>query len=457
MKDMTKGSPMNMIVLFAVPMLLGSIFQQFYNLADTRIVGQYLGENALAAVGATSSINTVVLGFMHGLSTGFSLTTARFFGAKDEEKIKQSVAANIVLSSATCLVLTVLSLLLLEPLMRAINVDEQIFEDAKGYISVIMVGMAALLSYNIAASLMRAIGDTVMPLIFLIFSAIVNIGLDILFVRTLMLGIKGAAYATVISSAISAVLCVIYMKVKYPILIPSARHFKFSANLAINMYASGSSVGLMSSMVGIGSLILQGAINDLGRDTIVAHVAARKMSELFMMPMMAFGAAGANFAGQNYGAGRYDRVRKGFKDAVLLTWIWSTVTVIAAFTVTPMFVRAVTATENEYIIGTACRYTHFNMPCYYILGMVFVLRNGLNGIGMKIMPIASGFIELVGKIAVAFLLAPRIGYKGIIISEPITWALMLPALAYGLISNKEMKKSIAQVYKTEKPEKVRLQ
>ena len=180
MKDLTKGSPMKMILLFAIPMLMGSIFQQFYNLADTRIVGQYLGENALAAVGATSSINTVVLGFMHGLSTGFSLTSARFFGAKDEEKLKESVAANIVLSAATCLVLTVASLLFLEPLLKVINVNENIFDDAKGYISIILVGMAVLLSYNIAASLMRAIGDTVMPLVFLIVSAFINIGLDIL-------------------------------------------------------------------------------------------------------------------------------------------------------------------------------------------------------------------------------------------------------------------------------------
>ena len=165
------------------------------------------------------------------------------------------------------------------------------------------------------------------------------------------------------------------------------------------------------------------------------------MSELFMMPMMAFGAAGANFAGQNFGAGRYDRVRKGFKDAILLTWIWSTATVIAAYTATPMFVRAVTATENDYIVELACRYTHFNMPCYYILGMIFVLRNGLNGIDMKLMPIASGFIELVGKVVVAFWLAPRIGYRGIIISEPVTWAIMLPALAYGMLSNKELKQS----------------
>lgn len=441
MKDLTKGSPMKMILLFAIPMLMGSIFQQFYNLADTRIVGQYLGENALAAVGATSSINTVVLGFMHGLSTGFSLTSARFFGAKDEEKLKESVAANIVLSAATCLVLTVASLLFLEPLLKVINVNENIFDDAKGYISIILVGMAVLLSYNIAASLMRAIGDTVMPLVFLIVSAFINIGLDILFVKGLSMGIKGAAYATVISSGISAVLCIGYMKVKYPILIPSARHFKFSSKLALNMYASGSSVGLMSSMVGLGSLILQSAINDLGTDTIVAHVAARKMSELFMMPMMAFGAAGANFAGQNFGAGRYDRVRKGFKDAILLTWIWSTATVIAAYTATPMFVRAVTATENDYIVELACRYTHFNMPCYYILGMIFVLRNGLNGIDMKLMPIASGFIELVGKVVVAFWLAPRIGYRGIIISEPVTWAIMLPALAYGMLSNKELKQS----------------
>ncbi|SFD15684.1 MATE family efflux transporter [Ruminococcus albus] len=439
MKDLTKGNPMRLLLMFAIPMLLGSVFQQFYNLADTRIVGQYLGDKALAAVGATSSVNTVIIGFMHGLTGGFSLSAARAFGAKDNEKLKQTVAATLVLGGVTCIVLTILSLVFLDPLLHAINVKSDIYKDAKSYISLILGGMGIILSYNAQASIMRAIGDTVMPLVFLIFSAFANIFLDILFVKGLGFGIRGAAAATLITSGLSAVACFIYMKKKYPFLIPSAKHFQFSREFAREMYSSGCSMGLMNSMVGLGSLIMQGAINDLGTDTINAHIAARKISEMCMMPMMAFGGAASNFSGQNYGAGKYSRVRKGFFSATMLTWIWSVLVIIAVYIGTPFFVQAITGLHKEYIINTACQYTHFNMPFYFVLGIIFVFRHSLQSVKIKLMPTLSSFIELVGKIIVSFWLAPKIGYKAIIIAEPISWVFMAPVLIWGLVSCKQLK------------------
>ncbi len=439
MKDLTKGEPTRLLLLFAIPMLLGNVFQQFYNLADTRIVGQYLGENPLAAVGATSSINNVIIGFMHGLTGGFSLTAARAFGEKNYDKLKKTVAATVVLGGVTCIVLTILSLLFIDPLLHAINVEPDIYNDAKSYITMILAGMGIILCYNAMASLMRAIGDTVMPLVFLIFSAFGNIILDILFVKYLRLGIRGAAAATLITSGMSAVACFIYMKKKYPFLIPSAEHFKFSRKFAGDMYASGCSMGLMNSMVGLGSLIMQGAINNLGKDTINAHIAARKISEMCMMPMMAFGGAASNFAGQNYGAGKYSRVRKGFYSATMLTWIWSVFAIIAVYVGTPFFVQAITGLHKEYIIKTASQYTHFNFPFYFVLGIIFVFRHSLQSVKIKLMPTMSSFIELVGKIVVSFLLAPKIGYKAIIISEPISWLFMTPVLIWGFVSCKQLK------------------
>ena len=439
MKDLTKGNPMRLIITFAIPMLLGTIFQQLYNLADTRIVGQYLGDRSLAAVGATSSINTVILGFMHGMTGGFSLTAARAFGAKNEEKLKQTVAATIVLGGTTCIVLTVLSLVFLDPLLHAINVKPDIFNEAKSYISLILGGMAIILCYNVCASIMRAIGDTVMPLIFLICSAFANIFLDILFVKQLGLGIRGAAAATLLTSGMSAVASIIYMKKKYPFLIPEAKHFRFSRELTSEMYSSGVSMGLMNSMIGLGSLIMQGAINEFGTDTINAHIASRKISEMCMMPMMAFGGAASNYAGQNYGAGKYSRVRKGLYSATLLTWIWSVIVIIAVYAGTPFFVRTITGLDNAYITETACDYTHFNMPFYFVLGILFVFRHSLQSVKIKLMPTLSSFIELAGKIIVSFYFAPKMGYKAIIASEPISWLFMAPVLIWGLISCKQLR------------------
>ena len=439
MKDLTQGRPLKLIFWFAIPLLLGNLFQQFYNIADTRIVGQFLGEESFAAVGATSSLNNTIIGFLNGLTTGFGLVTARFFGARDGEKVKQTVAATLVLGFITAAVLTLFSLIFLDPLLHAINVGDEIFANSRRYISIILAGMAVTMCYNIAAALMRAVGDTVMPLIFLVVSAIANIGLDLLFICVFGMGVEGAAYATLISQSISVVLCIRYMFTRHTELLPGRRHFRFSRSLAVDMYAQGASMGLMCSLVSIGSLVMQGAINDLGTETIASHAASRKISEMFMTPIQVFGAAAANFGGQNYGAGRFDRVRKGFYDATLLAWIWSAVTVIAIYTMAPLFIRMITGMDNQYIIDLSVRYLRFNTPFYIILGIVVVFRNALQGIGVKLFPIASSFAELTGKFIISTLLAPRIGYRGIIISEPIVWIVMAGILSAGFFTNKELR------------------
>ncbi len=441
MKDLTQGRPMKLIIWFAIPLLLGNVFQQLYNLADTRIVGQFLGEEPFAAVGATSSLNSTLIGFLNGLTTGFGLVTARYFGARDKEKVKQTVAATLTLGFATAAVLTLASLLFLDPLLNAINVRQDIFSDAKSYISVILGGMAISMCYNIAASLMRAVGDTVMPLVFLIVSAIANIGLDLLFICVFKMGVEGAAYATLISQGISVGLCIRYMFKRHTELLPRRRHFRFSRTLAADMYAQGASMGLMYSLVSIGSLVMQGAINDLGTDTIASHAASRKISEMFMTPFSVFGAAAANFGGQNYGAGRLDRVRKGFYDATLLAWGWSAVCVLANYLFAPFFIRLITGMDNQYITELSTRYLHINTPFYFILGIVIVFRNALQGMGVKLFPLISSFVELAGKFVVAMILAPRIGYTGIIISEPLVWIFMAGILSFGFFTNKELRRS----------------
>lgn len=438
MKDLTQGRPIKLILLFAIPLLLGNIFQQLYNLADTRIVGQFLGEEALAAVGATSSINSVIIGFLNGLTSGFALTTARCFGAKDSEGMKRTVAATLVLGFGTAAVLTVGSLVFLDPLLHGINVQEDIFSEASAYIRIILAGMAISMCYNISAAVMRAVGDTVMPLVFLVISTVLNIGLDLLFIRVFGMGVEGAALATLISQLASVITCIVYMLHKHRELIPSARHFRFGKKLALDMYASGFSMGLMISLVGIGSLIMQGAINIFGTQTIVSHTASRKVSEMFMLPFSVFGAAAANFCGQNYGAGKYSRVRRGFFDATLLAWIWAVVSIAANYLFAPAFIRIVTGMDTPFITELSTKYLRFNTPFYFILGIVIVFRNALQGVDAKLFPVISSFIELAGKFAVAKILAPRIGYNGIIISEPAVWIFMAMILGAGFFTNKEM-------------------
>lgn len=428
-----------LIIGFAAPLLFGNLFQLFYNLADTRIVGQFIGENAIAAVGATSALNTVIIGFLNGLTNGFALVTARFFGAKDMERMRKTVGHCLTLGIATGAVLTAASLAFLEPLLRALNTPDEIFAQAKAYISVILAGMLITMMYNICAACLRAIGDTVSPLIFLIAATVINIALDVFFILVLKTGVEGAAYATVIAQGVSVVLCVIYIFRKHRFLIPIKSDFIPEKALALDMYASGTSMGLMISLVGIGTLIMQGAINIFGAKTIVAHTAARKISEMYMLTISVLGAAAATISGQNYGAGKIDRVKECVWKATFITWIWSAIVIVVTWLFTPQITYLVTAIKDSEVVGTVERYMRFNTACYFILGIVIVFRNALQGVGAKIAPILSSLLELAGKFAVAWYLAPRMGYDGIIISEPLVWAGMAVILGAAFFMNRSLR------------------
>lgn len=438
-KDLTKGGMFRLIISFALPLLLGNLFQLFYNLADTRIVGQFIGENAIAAVGATSALNSVIVGFLNGLTNGFALVTARFFGAKDFDRMRKTVGLSITLGVATGAVLTAASLCFLTPLLRVLNTPDEIIPQAKAYIAVILAGMLITMMYNVCAACLRAIGDTVSPLIFLIVATILNVGLDILFILGFKMDVEGAAYATLIAQAVSVVLCIIYIFRKHRLLIPHKEDFIPEKKLCGDMYASGASMGLMISLVGIGTLIMQGAINNFGSKIIVAHTAARKISEMYMLTISVLGAAAATIAGQNYGAGKMKRVKECVLKATLITWIWSAIVVLVTWLFTPQLTRLVTSLDDPAIVSTVTRYMKFNTACYFILGVVIVFRNALQGIGAKVSPILSSLLELAGKFAVAWYLAPLMGYDGIIISEPLVWAGMAIILAIAFFSNKSVR------------------
>lgn len=433
MKDLTKGKPGKLIVQFAIPIFMGNLFQLMYSLVDTRIVGSTLGDEALAAVGATSTMNNLIIGFLIGLTNGFAIVTAREFGSKNLQGLKKTIGSTLQLGFIISIGLTVVSISFLTPILGLLNVPEELIMDGKMYIRVILLGMTVAMFYNICASVLRAIGDTVTPLIFLVISTISNIILDYVFILFFKTGVEGAAYATVISQTLAGVLCLIYIWRKYPMLHLKKEDFKINSNLIKSLLSSGLSMGMMQSLVALGTVALQSAINIFGMYTIVAHTAARKITEIFMLPFSVLGMTMATYCSQNLGAGEMERVKEGIKKAITGAWMWCLLVILASYTISPILIRLVTATEVEEVIKTATLYLRVDTLLYFVAALISILRNALQGIGDHITPIFSSFIELIGKVLVVIFLTPKLGYLGIILAEPIVWVLMVIPLIIKII------------------------
>lgn len=439
MRDLTKGNIYKVIFFYAIPLIVGNIFNLFYNLTDMWIVGAIINENALASIGATAPINSLAISFLFGLTNGFAIMTAKYFGAKDNENLKKSISGTIILSITIAFLFTIIGLIFLEDIMSLLNIPIEIFEDAYDYIFIIISGLVIMTIYNICAGILRAIGDTITPLIFLIISALLNIFLDIIFIKLLNIGVVGAAYATLISQGLSAVMCIFYMIKKYKELNLKKENFIISKTFMISLLTSGLSVAFMLSIVGLGTLILQGAINKLGPSIIVSHSAARKITEMFMLPIGVFGVSSATFTSQNLGANNIKRIREGMKKFTIILFCWSFVVIIATYTVSPFLIKVITSTKDQFIIDTAVKYLKFNSLFYFVLSILIILRNAMQGLGDKISPSLSSLIELMGKFVVAFYLTGLISYKAIIISEPATWILCTILLLFRIRKNKILK------------------
>lgn len=426
MKDLTKGKPSVLILTFALPILLANLLQLTYSIVDTRIVGTFLGENMLAAVGATTTLSNLIIGFLLGLSNGFAIVTAQKFGAKDIRAVKKSFATAIILGVSTALVLTVAGLVFLHPILKFLNIPDELFKESASYISVIIAGLLATFLYDICAAVLRAIGDTITPLIILAISVALNVAGDIFFVVIVKAGVRGAAVATVLAQLIAFIVCAFYMVKKYDILRLSRTDFKgMESAMVKNMLGGGLSMGFMSSLVNIGSLTLQTAINKLGQDIIVAHTAARKISEIFMVMFTVFGQTMATYCGQNIGAGKVDRVKKGIRLSILYTCIWCTLVIIASYTIGGWLVYLVTGSSNDAVIVNATNYLKFDTIFYYVTAVICIVRNAMQGLGEHITPLISSSLEMIGKIIIAATLVPVMGYTGVIIAEPLVWFIMV--------------------------------
>ena len=420
-KNMTKGNPMKLILLFAIPILLGNMVQQFYNLADTMIVGRKLGEDALGAVGATGAVVSLLFSFIFGFSSGFSIVISQYYGAGKEVKMRKSIANTYVIGMSVSVLLLLAAHFGMPSLLKLLGTPEEFFDNSLSYIRIVVWGLPVTMLYNIFNSLLKSVGNSVVPLVILGICAVLNVGLDFLFIFGFSLGIPGAATATVLAQCVSVVLCGIYVWKKAPILHVTIKDFTPELSIIFKLLTMGISMSLMLSIVSVGSVILQSGINSLGPQTVTAHTAGRKVLEIIMNPFSAIGAATSTFASQNYGAGEQKRIKRGTIDGIALTAIWSTLIVIVTYIFAPFMVQLITDETSPYVLETAVKYLKISVPFFYALGVLVVVRNVLQGIGQRIVPILASVIEMGGKALVVYLLVPKIDYLAICIAEPSIW------------------------------------
>ncbi len=427
--DLIHGPIFKNLFIFAIPIFISNLFQQFYNAADAMIVGNVLGDTSLAAVGACGSIYELLVGFGLGIGNGLAIVTARAYGAEDATKVKKTVAGAIIIGLVASAAITAAGVLFLYPLLQALDTPPEIIDEAYSYIRPIAQYVVVMFAYNLCAALLRAVGNSVMPLLFLIFSSCLNVALDYWFVAGGM-GVKGAAMATVLSQAVSVVLCIFSIARRVKHLVPGKEHFAIERNLYRELVTQGLSMGLMSSIVSAGSVILQYGINGLGTLVIAGHTAARKLFTFTDMPVIAMATAGSTFVSQNRGADKPERIRKGMRQIWLFGFGTAVVMTILMWLYADMLVQLVSGSSEAVVLHNGARYLCWTAPFYSVLGVLLATRYALQSLGQKVLPLISSGIELVGKIIFMLLLIPRFGYDAVILCEPVIWCFMCAQLLW---------------------------
>lgn len=435
MKNLTEGKPIKVILLFAIPLYIGQLFSLCYSLVDTRIIGSVLGESSLAAVGSTTALSDLLIEFENGIICGFGIIIAKQFGAKDDVKMRKAIGGTVLLGSIFTIVFSLFCLFFLPQILNLLNVSGEFQTEAKSYISIIVAGMIASSLYSICATILRSIGDSFTPLLFLIISNVLNIFLDILFVIEFGMGVAGAAYATILTQCLSALMCFFYMRRKYPQIVLHYNDIRPNKVTYKELIPTGLSMGFMLSFVLLGSFALQTSINKLGQNIIVAHTGARKATMIFLIPFFVLGTALATYCGQNLGAKNYARIKQGIKDTILTSVIWCFVVLLIVYTMAPTLIHLITGSTEPLIIKNAVTYLQVNSVFYILPAIICILRNSMQGFGDTKTPLISSVIELIGKVMIAYLLVPVLQYMGVIVSEPIVWAIMVIPLIISIRRN----------------------
>ena len=420
-KDMTTGSPMKNILRFCLPLMVGNLFQQFYNMADIIIVGRFVGKTALSAVGSVGSLNFLVIGSVIGLCTGFSVPVAQRFGAQDEKGLKKYVANITYVSVVLGVVLTLGAVLLTNPLLKLLNTPEDIYTDAYNYIIIIFAGIGATMFYNLLAALVRSLGDSRTPLYFLLFSSVLNIGLDILLITVFHMGVRGAAVATVVSQFISGVLCFIYVKRSFPVLHVTKETRAVDFSFIKNLLSNGLPMAMQFSITAIGSVMLQSCVNGLGADAIAAVTIGGKTQLMIVLPSETIGAAMTTYCGQNLGAGKYDRIKKGIGRGVILAACYTVIGMCVANFLGPYISQLFIDGSETTVIGLAQQYISMGSYFYLILSLLFLFRNSLQGLGYSAVAMFAGIFELVARAIMGFGFVNTLGYAAACVANPVAW------------------------------------
>jgi len=420
--DMTRGDPFRLLLQFSLPLFCSNLLQQVYNLTDTALAGHLLGSAALAEIGATAALYGLIMNFAFGMNNGLALTVSRCFGAGEREGIRRAVGWMVTLSAAVSIVLTTVSLLGRGALLQVLQVPAEVWDGAAAYLTVILLGIPLTMLYNMEAALLRAVGNSVTPLLFLLFSSVLNVGLDAAFMGPLGMGVRGAAVATVLAQGISAVLGAVYLVRSYPELHFAPAHLKKSARRAVmNMFWAGMSMGLMSAIYNLGSVALQSSINALGSVYITAQTAARRMAEMYFIPGGALGIGVATFSSQNLGAGRRSRIGQSVRAALKIYFVWWLFVLAFTFLLGEPVLRLITGSSDARIISNAMLYLKISVPIIPPMAVLVILRNMLQGIRHTVEPLLASALELIGKVIFAVWLVPVWGYRAVCFCEPTTW------------------------------------
>ena len=420
--DMTRGDPFRLVLQFSLPLFCSNMLQQVYNLTDTALAGHLLGSAALAEIGATAALYGLIMNFAFGMNNGLALTVSRCFGAGEREGIRRAVGWMVTLSAAVSIVLTTVSLLGRGALLLVLQVPAEVWDGAAAYLTVILLGIPLTMLYNMEAALLRAVGNSVTPLLFLLFSSVLNVGLDAAFMGPLGMGVRGAAVATVLAQGISAVLGAVYLVSSYPELHFAPAHLKKSARRAVmNMFWAGMSMGLMSAIYNLGSVALQSSINALGSVYITAQTAARRMAEMYFIPGGALGIGVATFSSQNLGAGRRSRIGQSVRAALKIYFVWWLFVLAFTFLLGEPVLRLITGSSDARIISNAMLYLKISVPIIPPMAVLVILRNMLQGIRHTVEPLLASALELIGKVIFAVWLVPVWGYRAVCFCEPTTW------------------------------------
>ncbi len=444
-KDMTSGSTMKLILGFAVPLLMGMLFQQVYSLVDTIIVGRFLGVSALAAVGATGSINFLIIGFCQGICNGFALPVAQRFGAKDYDGLRKYVGNSAVLSVIFGGTITLITVIACRPILELMQTPSDIIDLSYNYIVVIFAGIPAIMLYNILSAYLRSLGDSITPVIFLVLSAGLNIGLDLLFIVTFKWGVFGAAFATVLSQAVSGILCLILIIKKFDILHLSRDDWKLDWNYSRYLLIMGLPMGLQYSITAIGSVILQASVNTLGSTAVASMTAGSRISMFVVCPFDALGSTMATFGGQNVGAGKLDRLGSGLRSAVILGAVYSAlILVVLIFFGRELILLFVSASEVT-VIAQAKQFLVTNAAFYLMLALVNIVRFLIQGMGFSGFAVFAGVFEMVARALVGLVFVPIFGFTAACFASPLAWifadCFLIPAFFH---CRKKLQKSMTR-------------